>query len=283
MAKEILIYLRIESGQAVPVDSDKKVIAAEKRLPGAVYTENPIVKIRPLKEDNTPYTLAELTYDIYEFGIDSDKNLSTDPLVYHYSGTTAFTLSEVTVGTKTYAQIAFQIDTYKAGVEDLFESDTKDKTLYAEFNTFTAGEERPQLTWQFSFIMKAKVLPLGGGSPPAGSVELYRTAAAQDAIDLGKQDKDSEQEISVDTALTAYAGRKTIFASGTTEITLHTAADSTAELLIINVGTAIITITPYGTETINGATGSITISSQYKAYRLKAYDGNWICPDLLAP
>lgn len=189
MARDIIVYLRSEGARSRVVDRLNKVVNSPLVQPSAYYGEYPMVRIRPLKSDGSPYTVSDLDYDVFDFGLDDDKDLDSDPLVYSESSEVTFTVSTVTVDGTEYAEVAFLIDMWTADILALFSASKEPSRLYAEFNAWTAGEERPALTWQFDFYALAKVLPVGSVDPPDSAPELYRLKAAQDAIDAVKVGK----------------------------------------------------------------------------------------------
>lgn len=194
MARDIIVYLRSEGARSRVVDRFNKIVNSPLAYPSAYYGEYPMVRIRPLKSDGSPYAASDLDYDVFDFGLDKDTDLDTDPLVYSESSEVAFTVSVVTIDEKEYAEIAFAIDMWSADILALFSSSKDPSRLYAEFNAWTAGEERPALTWQFNFYALAKVLPMGTVDPPDDAPELYRLKAAQDAIDAAKLDGDVDND-----------------------------------------------------------------------------------------
>jgi len=82
--------------------------------------------------------------------------------------------------------------------------------------------------------------------------------------------------------LAAVNGRRWVFCatSGNWTLTLPSAATfANCEFVIVKTGASnTLTIAPDGSETINGATGNVTLSTQWASLTLKSDGTNWICP-----
>jgi len=91
--RKIELYVRIGRGRAFIVDEDN-IKVSPSSYPVIHYSEVATVYLRPLNEDGTPWTLAELdAFGSYKFGLDDDFNRSTTPWVLALSTTSSFTTS----------------------------------------------------------------------------------------------------------------------------------------------------------------------------------------------
>lgn len=93
---------------------------------------------------------------------------------------------------------------------------------------------------------------------------------------------DSITAISTDTEPAAFAGRREYLvdtSGGSVELTLPAAlaCDNGAELIAVKTTAAnTLTVTPASGDTVNGATGSITLTTQYAAYHLQRITTGWL-------
>ena len=151
--REIIIYVRITDTESSLVDSGNNLLTSNKH-PVIYFSEKPTIKIRPLDAAGDPYPLASFSgYGTFEFGIDDDWDTSTAPIIYAQSGTTTFTVSEVTPGSVTYTQIAFLADANTAPFETDIGTDKELRLgVYAELCAFNDGTTEPQLIIQFPFV-----------------------------------------------------------------------------------------------------------------------------------
>ena len=182
--RNIIIYVRITDTESYLVDSNNNILV-ENKYPIIYYSETPTIKYRPLQSDGTPYLLADFSgYTAFEFGIDNDWDISTVPPVKHATGDTVFTVAEVVVGTTTYVEISFPVDAYTtAFLSDIGVAKELRKGIYAELCAFNAAETEPSLIIQHPFVMRNKLVDIGGAGPSA-PVSNYYTKVQSDNLYL---------------------------------------------------------------------------------------------------
>ena len=121
-------------------------------------------------------------------------------------------------------------------------------------------------------------------TPVGGIGEIYMPAEKTKLSGIEEEaDGTYYETVTADTILTLQGQSHQVIMANTTgdniEITLPTAVDHVGSITIIKpVSANTLTITPAGSETINGETGSQTLNSAYTCYRMFPYGGNWICP-----
>ena len=203
--RDLIIYVRVTDTESYPVNSTNDILSQNK-YPIIYYSENPTAKLRPLKADGTPYALADFSsYDSWEFGIDNDWDTSTPPIIYSQSSTTAFTISEVTVGDTTYVQIAFLVDAFTATFETDIGTNKELRTnVYAELCAYNTGTTSPQLIIQFPFVLRNKLVDITSGIPAPVESNIYTRVQADATFE--KITKKSSTTITDDTANYIYLG-----------------------------------------------------------------------------
>ena len=188
-AREIIVYVRLADAQASLVDSSNNVLT-EQKYPIIYYNEKPILKLRPLRLDGTPYLLSDFSgYATFEFGIDDDWDRTTQNLVHAISGTDDFTVSEVTVGTVTYVQIAVELNGNTVALGAALNTSKEVRTnVFAELSCFNAGIIEPQNIIQFPFVLRNKLIDVNS-STPEEPTSNYPTFAQTNALLATKLDK----------------------------------------------------------------------------------------------
>ena len=172
----IIVYALGSGRYPVLFDSSGSNITNKKELwPAAHFGKVETVAIRPVKDDFSPYTKAELDeFDSFDFGLDVDYDTATLPKI---RTTTGFTVEEVTeviieadpdsgiAGESiTWAQITFIVDygTDQAkaaiGTRDILE-------MKSGFNGYRPGQTRPGLIIQFPHLLLGRILEGGTGTP----------------------------------------------------------------------------------------------------------------------
>jgi hypothetical protein len=223
--RDIISYVRVEASESYLVDKDNNMLLAPK-YPVIYYTENPQIKIRPLKDDGTPYALSDFSgYDSWEFGIDNDWDQDTSPVVYAQSATTTFTVQEVVVDSTTYVEIQFLADANTASFETDIGVLKEIRTgVYAELCAFNSGTTTPQLIIQFPFILRNKLVDVTGGIP-SGAIDNYYTKSQADVI-FEKQVKTSQVTITDDSANNIVLGSTVFYRSISIEGVIQDSSDN---------------------------------------------------------
>ena len=182
--RDIIIYVRITDTESYLVDSSNNILV-DNKYPVIYYSERPQIKYRPLQADGTPYLLADFSdYASWEFGIDNDWDRATVPPVKHQTSDTTFTVAEVVVGTTTYVQISFQANAYTTAFETDIGTVKELRTgIYGELCGFNSGITEPQLIIQHPFVLRNKLVDIGGTGPDAPTTNYY-TKVQTDALYL---------------------------------------------------------------------------------------------------
>lgn len=161
---------------------------------------------------------------------------------------------------------------------------TLDRTsVFLEF-TLLDADNLPQTLAQIPILVFAQVDNGAVGTPPPSEPAYMTAATALSTFVLGADYFDSVV-ISSDTTLVPVSGFKFLLIDTSVNpitITLPSAAaDTKFSPIIVNVGTNTVTVSPHGSETINGASGPVTIVSRYAAMEFLSDGANYIVPDFV--
>ena len=156
-AREIITYLRMSGREAVPVTYDNKILTKTK-YPVIFLYEKPTLKLRPIDENGTPYTLADFnTFNAYEIGIDDDFDRTSPPGVYQHSDTTTFTIQEVTVDSVTYVEISVPLNGATEELEAIIGTSEEITTnVVAELCAYDDPEDLPTSCSPVPFYIRWK-------------------------------------------------------------------------------------------------------------------------------
>ena len=195
----IIIYALGSGRYPVLFDSSGSDISNKKDLwPAAHFGKIETVAIRPVKDDFSPYTKAELDeFESFDFGLDVDYDTTTAPKVRTTEGFIIEEVTEVIVEADlvngideesiTWAQITFTVD-YGTDEAKAAIGTTPSLELKSGLNGYRAGQDRPGLIIQFPHLLLGRILEGGTGTPNPVEDGNYNSAQV-DALLASKIDK----------------------------------------------------------------------------------------------
>jgi hypothetical protein len=194
----IIVYA-LGSGRASAIfDASGADITQKKTLwPAAHFGIIETVIVRPVKDDFTPYTKAEIdVFASFDFGIDDDWDTDTAPKIRTITGFTVEEVTEVIIEADpdygieeesiTWAQIVFTVDYGTDEVKPLIQGKSFIE-LGAELDGFKPGEDRPGMVIPFPHLLLGRRLASGTGTPNPVEDGDY-TAPQIDSLLLNKVD-----------------------------------------------------------------------------------------------